>query len=100
MSEMKMSWEKTTEERFNKMLAKMPIFHRHITEVTATQKAEANARDRGSRIVEEEDLLRAMFSEVPVQFYSLMIRLLDSVEFDYKKYRLVPTNGGAKHAGS
>ena len=93
MSElMKMTWEKTTEERFKKMLSKMPIFHRHMTEVTATQKAESNARDRGSRIVEEADLMRAMFSEVPLQFYSLMIRLLDNVGFDYKKYGLTPKN--------
>jgi hypothetical protein len=81
-------WEKTTEEKFQKMLSKMPIFHRHMTEVTATEKAHSNARDRGSRVVEEQDLLRAMFSEVPLQFYSLMIKLLEDVGFDYKKYNL------------
>lgn len=94
MSELfKMTWEKTTEEKFRKMLAKMPIFHRHMTEVTATQKAESNAKERGARAVEEEDLMRAMFSEVPMQFYSLMIRLLDSAGFDYKKYNLPDKNG-------
>ncbi len=84
----KMTWEKTTDERFKKMLAKMPIFHRHMTEVGATQKAEALAKERGSRVVEEGDLMRAMFSEVPLQFYSLMVRLLDNVGFDYRKYGL------------
>ncbi|MGE5280539.1 MAG: hypothetical protein ACM3L6_07350, partial [Deltaproteobacteria bacterium] len=77
-----------TEERFKKMLGKMPIFHRHMTELGATQKAEENAAARGSRTVEEEDLMRAMFSEVPLQFYSLMVRLLDDVGFDYRKYDL------------
>lgn len=91
-----MSWEKTTEERFKKMLSKMPIFHRHVTEVGATQKAEANARARGSRTVEEIDLMQAMFSEVPLQFYSLMIKLLDDVGFDYKKYNLPAKNGRSK----
>lgn len=84
----KIPWEKTTQERFKKMLGKMPIFHRHMTEVTATEKAEQNALARGARVVEEEDLIRAMFSEVPLQFYSLMIKLLDDVGFDYKKYNL------------
>lgn len=88
-----MSWEKTTDERFHKMLGKMPIFHRHVTEVGATQKAEANARARGARMVEEEDLMQAMFSEVPMQFYSLMIKLLDDVGFDYKRYNLPAKNG-------
>ena len=83
----KMTWEKTTEEKFKKMLGKMPIFHRHMTEIGATQKAEENARGRGARTVEEVDLMQAMFSEVPLQFYSL-IRLLDDVEFDDKKYDL------------
>jgi hypothetical protein len=92
MSEVaKMSWEKTTEEKFKKMLVKMPIFHRHMTEIGATQKAEENARARGARVVEEADLMQAMFSEVPLQFYSLMIRLLDQVGFDYKKYNLPNT---------
>ena len=80
--------EKITEEKVKRMLAKMPIFHRHMTEVGATEKAEKNAKERGSRVVEEEDLMLAMFSEVPLQFYSLMIRLLDVVGFDYKKYNL------------
>lgn len=89
MSELaKMIWEKTTDEKFKKMLSKMPIFHRHMTEVAATQKAEELAVARNSRIVEEKDLLEAMFSEVPLTFYSLMIKLLDDVGFDYKKYGL------------
>ena len=88
-----MSWEKTTEERFNKMLSKMPIFHRHMTEVAATQKAEDNAKARASRTVEEGDLLAAMFSEVPMQFYSLMVKLLDDVGFDYKKHGFPLKNG-------
>jgi len=70
------------------MLAKMPIFHRHITELAASQKAESNAIERDSRTVEEEDLMRAMFSEVPLQFYSLMIKLLDDAGLIIKKYNL------------
>ncbi len=89
-----LTWESTAEEKFKKMLSKMPIFHRHIAEVTATQKAQENARERGSRIVEEEDLLRAMFSEVPLQFYSLMIKLMDDAGLDYKKYNLPNKKNG------
>ena len=59
-----------------------------MAEVGATQKAEKLASARGSRVVEEKDLMEAMFTEVPLQFYSLMIKLLDDVGFDYKKYNL------------
>ncbi|MFH0877339.1 MAG: hypothetical protein V1863_03860 [Candidatus Omnitrophota bacterium] len=84
----KMPWDKPTEEKFKKMLSKMPIFHRHMAEVTAIQKAELNAKERGGRVVTEEDIVRAFFSEVPLQFYSLMIKLMDDVGFEYKKFNL------------
>jgi hypothetical protein len=36
--------------------------------------------------VQEEDIIRAFLGEVPKAFYSLMIRIMDEVGFDYKKY--------------
>ena len=83
-----LTWEKVTEEKYKMMLSRMPIFHRHMTEVASTRKAQELARARGSRMVEEKDLMEAMFSEVPLQFYSLMIRLLDDSGFEYRKYNL------------
>ena len=52
----------------------------------ATRRAELNTLERGSRLVEEGDIVRAFQEEVPKAFYSLMIRLFEDVGFDYKKY--------------
>ena len=41
---------------------------------------------RGSSMVEEKDIVQAFLSEVPKAFYSLMVRIMDEVGFDYKKY--------------
>lgn len=81
-----MDWDIKTQEKFNLAISKMPVFHRRIAEVATTQKAIENAVRRNAGLVEEQDVVSAFFSEVPKPFYSLMIRLLEDVGFDYKKY--------------
>ena len=81
-----MPWEKTASDKYNKMLRLIPLFHRGITKEVVNKKAEQNAQDRKSSQVEEQDIVRAFLSEVPKAFYSLMIRIMDEVGFDYKKY--------------
>lgn len=81
-----LKWNEGVLKKFNQMIAKMPLFHRRIAEDLTKNKAEANARERNSHLVEEKDVVKAFFSEVPKPFYSLMIRLLDSVGFNYKEY--------------
>jgi len=81
-----MEWEKATQEKFVLMIAKLPVFHRGLAQVFASNKAEENALARGSHLVEERDVISAFFSEAPTPFYSMMVRLLDHTGFDYKKY--------------
>jgi hypothetical protein len=81
-----MEWEKTTQEKFELMISKLPVFHRGLAQVFSSKKAEENAQARGSNLVEEHDVISAFFSEVPKPFYSMMVRLLEHTDFDYKKY--------------
>lgn len=81
-----MEWDIKTQEKFKLMISKMPVFHRRIAEEAVTLKAQENAKDRGATAVSEADVISALFSDVPKPFYSLMIRLLEYVGFDYKKY--------------
>ena len=81
-----MIWEDKTAEKFKLLITKIPVFHRHITESTVTRQAEAIARSRNSSVVREQDVVAAFFSDVPSPFYSMMIRLLEQNNFDYKKY--------------
>ena len=81
-----MDWDTKTQEKFKLMISKMPVFHRRIAEEAVTLKAQENARERGVSQVEEADVISALFSDVPKPFYSLMIRLLEDVGFDYRKY--------------
>lgn len=81
-----MEWDTSVQEKFRAMTAKIPVFHRGITENAVTLRAEENALTRKSARVEEEDVISAFFTDVPSPFYSMMIRLLDQSGLDYKKY--------------
>ena len=87
-----MDWDPQTLERFKVTISRLPVFHRHIAEAAVTKKAEQNAGNRNSQVVQEEDVIAAFFSDVPTPFYSMMIRLLEHSGFDYKKYGF-PRNG-------
>ena len=78
-------WEKTALEKYNAMIVRIPIFHRELVKQVVPSRAEAIARARGGSQVEEEDIVRAFLTEVPKAFYSLMVRLLDEVGFEYKQ---------------
>ncbi len=81
-----LEWEKISLERFEIMIKKLPLFHRGIANEIVLKKAEINAKDRESKIVEEKDIVSAFFTEVPKAFYSLMIRLLDETGFNYQEF--------------
>ncbi len=82
----KLSWEPKAQTKYLTMIKKIPMFHREIAQRVVDKKAQLIARARGSGLVEESDIVEAFFSEVPKAFFSLMIRLLDEVGFDYEKY--------------
>ncbi len=79
-------WEAEAREKYDKMISIMPMFHRGIAKEVVDKKAVINAQERGAHQVEEEDIVRAFLTEVPKAFYSLMIRIMDEVGFDAKKY--------------
>ena len=81
-----MDWEPLALSKYNKMLNLIPVFHRRLAQEVVNKKAEQGALDRGSSEVQEIDIVRAFLTEVPKAFYSLMIRIMDEVGFDYKKY--------------
>ena len=85
MQAAQLKWEEGSLKKFNIMIERIPLFHREIAKKVAFKKAELNAIERGSNLVEEKDIVRAFFSEVPKAFFSLMIRLFDEVGFDYKE---------------
>ena len=81
-----MEWDKDSLEKFELMITKIPLFHRDIAHEVVLQKAEINAKERDSSKVAQDDIVSAFLTEVPKAFYSLLIRLMDEVGFDYQKF--------------
>jgi hypothetical protein len=81
-----MNWDTDIQIKLNTMITKIPVFHRRITQVAVIKRAEELAALRKAACVEEVDVIGAFFSDVPSPFYSMMIRLLEQSDFDYKKY--------------
>lgn len=81
-----MEWDKNTNEKFKLMLSKMPIFHRHMAQSAAGQKAEELAAGRGASQVEEQDLVRALFAGVPKMFANQMMAMMKEVGLNYEPY--------------
>ena len=81
----KLEWEEKALEKYRLIISKIPIFHRNIAKIVVDKKALINAKERGSDLIEESDIVSAFFSEVPKAFYSLMIRLFDEVHFTYSE---------------
>lgn len=81
-----MTWDPVALSKYNKMLNMIPIFHRRLAQEVVNKKAELSAQTRGSSQVEEVDIVQSFLTEVPKAFYSLMVRIMHEVGFDYKKY--------------
>ena len=82
----KLNWEPKALAKYTLMIEKIPTFHRQIAKTVVDKKADINAAERGSDQVEEADIIRAFLSEVPMAFYSLMVRLFQEVGFNYREY--------------
>ena len=85
-TKIKLDWEKGALAKYSLMITKIPLFHREIAKKVVDKRAAINAQDRGANEVQEQDIIHAFFSEVPMTFYSLMVRLMNEVGFDYKKF--------------
>jgi hypothetical protein len=81
-----MKWDATALSKYNKMLNLIPVFHRRLAQEVVNKRAEQEALNRGSSQVEEKDIIQAFLAEVPKAFYSLMVRIMNEVGFEYKKY--------------
>lgn len=85
-NEEKISWEKATEEKFQKLLEQIPHMIRGIAEVRVLKRAESIVREGQRSVIMEKDMVDAFFAEVPGGFLGLMKQGMNDIGVDYKKY--------------
>ena len=79
-------WERSAQEKFKLMIAKIPVFLRDVAEKKVSQKAESLAGQEDRSEVIEKDLVDAFFSETPFGFHGPMKNDMESIGLDYTKY--------------
>ena len=83
---MNIIWEKVTQENFEKMLGKIPIFLRETAREKVSKKAQSLAqKDHRSEVI-EKDMVDAFFSQTPFGFHGPMKNDMKEFGIDYTKY--------------
>ncbi|MBF0570475.1 MAG: DUF2621 family protein [Candidatus Omnitrophica bacterium] len=80
------TWDLATHNKFEQMIARVPIFLRDIAEKKVSQKAEDLIQKDGRTVVSEKDLVEAFFSETPFGFHGPMKSDMNELDIDYLKY--------------
>ena len=83
---MNIIWEKTAEEKFSRLLEKVPVFLRGVAREKVSKKAEGIAAREGRARVTEKDLVDAFFAETPFGFHGPMKMDMEALGIDYTKY--------------
>jgi len=83
---MRPGWDKTTEEKFDQMIAKVPVFLREMAEKKISQKAESIVKQEGRLEVTEKDMVEAFFAETPFGFHGPMKSDMQELGIDYAQY--------------
>ena len=79
-------WDKTTEEKFLRMIEKIPIFLRGIAKEKVSKKAESTVGKENRAEVCEKDMVDAFFSETPFGFHGPMKSDMEALGIDYTQY--------------
>ena len=81
-----MNWNKTTEEKFNALIAKVPVFLQEIAKNKISKKAETLAAQANLAEIGEKEMIDAFFAETPFGFHGPMKTDMEAAGIDYAKY--------------
>jgi len=82
----RITWDKTTEEKFLTILKQIPDMVRGIAETRISKKAEALVRENNRAVIEEKDMVAAFFAETPGAFRGAMKKSMVDLKIDYQGY--------------
>lgn len=85
-----MDWDKHAQEKFELMVAKVPVFLRPIAQQKVGKRAEALAARDNRAQVSEKDMVDAFFLETPFGFHGPMKTDMKDLGIDYTAYGHAP----------
>ncbi len=82
----KITWDPSTEQKFNELIAKVPVFMRGIAKDKVSQRIEKILLQENRLVVGEKDMVDAFFAETPFGFHGPMKSDMESLGIEYTKY--------------
>ncbi len=86
MDQTPISWDQSTEDNFQKLLEKIPVFLRDFAREKVSKKAQILVEQDHRRVVTEKDMVDAFFAETPFGFHGPLKSDMESLGIDYTKY--------------
>ena len=85
-SEQRIVWDKSTEEKFHKLLEQIPALIRGIAETRVNNKAQALVKNASRFEITEKDMIDAFFAETPPGFLTAMKSGMQELGINYEQY--------------
>ncbi len=85
-TQQRITWDKTTREKFDKILEQIPDLVRGIAQIRITKKAEGLIREQNRSEITAKEMIDAFFAETPPAFFNAMKEGMKEVGIDYVKY--------------
>ena len=80
------TWDTDVQNKFEQMIAKIPVFLQDMAQKKVAKKAQELAQKDGREIVLEKDLVDAFFDQTPFGFHGPMKSDMEELKIDYVKY--------------
>lgn len=84
--ENQITWEKSTEEKFKQLIAKIPIFLRGMAEKNVSKRAKEFVKADNRTVIKEKDLVDAFFKETPFGFQGPLKCDMEEFGINYQQY--------------
>ena len=82
----RVTWEKITEDQFQKILQDIPDLIRGIAETRVAKKAENLVRQDKRLVITQKDMIDAFFAETPPGFVGAMKSSMEELGIDYTRF--------------
>ncbi len=79
-------WEKSTQEKFELLISKVPFFLRDVAREKVSKKSESLVLAEGRAQVTQKDMIDAFFSETPFGFHGPLKNDMEELGIDYTAY--------------
>ena len=84
--ENEIKWDDHTQQQFEQLIAKIPVFLRGMAKEKVTKRAETIVRDDNRTVIGEKDMVDAFFIETPFGFHGPLKTDMEEIQIDYTKY--------------